>query len=384
MKRPLLYLSAIAIVAIAGCKKESSPSTKANATKLKAAATPATAAYLDTTVTNFFRRETGHIASDGGSSIPLSNGKVLWLMGDSHIDDYRASDGTIPYLFQVRNAALLQPKGDWNWRNTQTLIGNGNNPKSYLKNTDDTKKWIWPGSGIEVKGNLYVYCGYLQQTNTGFGFEAAPRDLWAKIQLSDMKVLFYVELPDFKGINFGLSFIKDPNSDYVYVFGNKMTFIYNDIFLARFKATTEPPVWEFYDGKDFSKDINKIKRVGEAMSSGCHVAQVGSQFVIVSTEFSVGCDQGKRIYISTSGSPRGPYTPNRAIYTITDTVENHYPFFYAPVLHPEYINEKNEVLLTYAINGYPGCLPDHVNFRSDPDRYRLRGVRIPYSVIAAR
>ncbi|MEO6150597.1 MAG: hypothetical protein ABIN95_09710, partial [Mucilaginibacter sp.] len=209
-------------------------------------------------------------------------------------------------------------------------------------------------------------------------------DLMAKVRVSDMKPLYYQQLPDFKGINFGLSFIKDPNSEYMYVFGNKMTFIYNDIFLARFKVTSENPVWSFWAGNAFTTNINLIKRVGEAMSSGCHVAKIKDKYVIVSTEFSVGCDQGKRIYISTSNSPLGPFTKNKAIYTITDTLQNHYPFFYAPILHPEYTNEKGEALLTYAINGYPGCLPDYDSkFRSDPDRYRLRGVRIPYSVILA-
>src|SRR5271168_4444232 len=72
--------------------------------------------YKDTAVTNFFRRQTGLIAGDGGFSIPLSNGQVLWMMDDSHINDYRAADGTMGWLFQVRNAALLQPVNDWKWQ----------------------------------------------------------------------------------------------------------------------------------------------------------------------------------------------------------------------------------------------------------------------------
>ncbi|RCH55603.1 hypothetical protein DJ568_06840 [Mucilaginibacter hurinus] len=374
-----IFLFSLVMAGLAGCKKDELKADKNNVAKHTDASA---VAYKDTVVTNFFRRETGHIASDAGFSIDLGNGKVIWLMGDSHIDDYRKSDGTIPWLFQVRNAALLQPKGNWDWRQTQTLIGTGKSPKSYLKNTEDTKLFIWPNSGYRAGNYLYIYSAYLREIGGGgFGFENVGHDLISKVRLSDMKPVGHWHLPPFNGINFGHTFIKDPNSDYVYTFGNRMTFIHNDIFLARFKATSEKPVWTFWNGSRFTSDVTKAKRVAEAMSSGCHVAKVRDKYVLVSTEFSVGCDQGKRIYLATADSPIGPFTKNKVIYTIDDVVDGHYPFFYAPILHPEYINDKNEVLLTYAVNGYPGCIPSHVNYRSNPDHYRLRGVRIPYSVI---
>ncbi|MEO6720694.1 MAG: hypothetical protein ABIN67_10010, partial [Ferruginibacter sp.] len=79
--------------------------------------------YKDSLATRFFQREVGCIAGDGGFSIPLSNGKILWLMGDSHINDYDTITKTIPCLFQVRNTALLQSMGDWNNKHTVTLTG---------------------------------------------------------------------------------------------------------------------------------------------------------------------------------------------------------------------------------------------------------------------
>src|SRR5690606_33518827 len=44
--------------------------------------------YPDSTVIRFFQRTSGWIASDGALSVPLSDCRTLWLMGDSHIDDY--------------------------------------------------------------------------------------------------------------------------------------------------------------------------------------------------------------------------------------------------------------------------------------------------------
>lgn len=62
--------------------------------------------YKDSLATQFFRRTTGWIASDGALSVGLNDGRTLWLMGDSHIDDYDTVTSSIPCLFQVRNAAF--------------------------------------------------------------------------------------------------------------------------------------------------------------------------------------------------------------------------------------------------------------------------------------
>src|ERR1700759_4112488 len=92
----------------------------------------AQSAAKDTTVTNFFRCTSGWISSDGGITISLRDGRTLWLMGDSHIDDYDPATATVNCLFQVRNAALIQRKDDWDWHNTKTLIGSGPGIKSFL------------------------------------------------------------------------------------------------------------------------------------------------------------------------------------------------------------------------------------------------------------
>ena len=88
------------------------------------------AAHKDQTFTEFFRRTSGWVAGDGALSVPLSDGRVLWLFGDSHVDDFDPVSGTIPCLFQTRNAALLHQKSDL--RNARTLIGKGPGFRSWF------------------------------------------------------------------------------------------------------------------------------------------------------------------------------------------------------------------------------------------------------------
>ena len=97
----------------------------------------------------------------------------------------------------------------------------------------------------------------------------------------------------------------------------------------------------------------------------------------MSTEFSVQCDQGKTIYARLSDHVTGPFTEKKAIHIIDEAkVENHYPFFYMAIAHPELTNDKNELLITYSINNYGPCLKGCPNNRMNPDHYRLRGVRV--------
>jgi len=345
--------------------------------------TGAALTYKDPMVTNFFRRQTGLIAADGGFSIPLSNGKVLWIMGDSHINDYRASDGTMNWLFQVRNSALLQPFNNWDWQKTATLTGKDASIPSYIKFTEDKSNWIWPNSGFQLGDTLYVYSANMATAPGALGFGHGGNDLLAKIKIPEMTVAGYVQLQNFNGINFGISFLK--NSDgYMYVYGNKTAGMASDLFLARFPLSNVAK-WTFYDGTGWTTDVTNAKRIGQGQSNGVNVNRVNGKYLIVSTEFSLGCNQGNRIFLSTGDSPTGPFTPPKVIYKITDTVQNNYPFFYAAIIHPEYTNSKGEVLVTYAINNYPGCLPDHdANNRSLPDWYRLRGIRIPWSVVVGK
>ncbi|RYZ95650.1 MAG: hypothetical protein EOP47_25420 [Sphingobacteriaceae bacterium] len=336
--------------------------------------------YRDPIVTAFFERTEGCIANDAGTTTLLDDGRVLWTLGDTYIDRYRESDKTVPCLFQVRNAALLQPANNWNWRQTQTLLSPAKG--TLYQPIADGKYFNWPSGGFQIGDTVFVYSGNYESTGGGgFGFKGTGIDMLVKMKYPEMTVAGYHYLPRFNDIGFGSSFDKDADG-FTYTYGFKQTFIYNDVFAARFPSNNPYAAWTFWDGTGWSTDIKKIKRIGESASSGAHIAKVKNKFVLVSSQFSVGCDQGKEIYIASSNNRTGPYTTRKKIYTIDgDKLDGHYPFFYAPILHPEFINEKNEILITYAVNGFSGCFNTCKSGRMDPDTYRLRGIRVPLYLI---
>jgi hypothetical protein len=102
---------------------------------------------------------------------------------------------------------------------------------------------------------------------------------------------------------------------------------------------------------------------------------------MTTSEFSVACDQGRAIYMATSPEPTGPFSPLKKVHEIEDRYQNHTPFFYMAVAHPEFINQAHEILVTYSINGYEPCVPACVTNRAIPDHYRPRAIRVPLSLV---
>src|SRR5256885_689584 len=112
-----------------------------------------TSLHKDHEFTEFFRRTSGWTAGDGAFSVPLSDGRVLWLFGDSYIDHFDTRTGTVPCLFQVRNAAMLQEHN----AHVSTLLGHSPAGKSLFVHPTNTKLWFWPECGFQRGHDVFVY-----------------------------------------------------------------------------------------------------------------------------------------------------------------------------------------------------------------------------------
>jgi len=337
--------------------------------------------YKDPQVTAFFDRKTGWIASDGALTIPLSDGRVLWAMNDSYIDHLDTVAGTIPCLFQVRNAALVQPLGNWNWTATSTRIGSGPGIPSLFKNNTDDNYLLWPTGGYQYGDTVYVYNSNIKNSNEGLGFTRGGNDFIGKMIMPGLNVVGFDAMQSFNDITFGVGFHTTEPDNYIYTWGIQGAFITSNIVVARFPKNNPRAKWSFWNGSAWDTAIANIAPVTQGASNGVYVAKVRNKYVALSTEFSVSCDAGTRIYVATSNNITGPFTNRKVLYTIPDNELGHTPFFYAPALHPEYINANNEILITYDINTFSNCLPACINNGFNPDYYRPRGLRVPLQLI---
>lgn len=330
--------------------------------------------YKDSTVTAFFRRTSGQIAADGGYTIPLKDGRVLWLFGDSYVDQYDEATQSVPCLFNANNTLLVQPKGEWNWHQTITQPGS-RGAKSFFY--DDEKNFIWPMTGFQQGDTVYVYCLNLRKTGSAQYDMKNMGNTLAKIYVPTMNIVAYTRLQDFNGIGFAQGFIDDPADRYIYTYGLKE----NKIYAARIARSNVNGPWDFWDGSAWQADINRIAVIADAPGFSVHFSKVRGKYLYLSCEFSLACDNGKDIYASTSTSVTGPFTPRKVIHTIDDKINGHLPFFYGALAHPEYINAKEELLINYSINGYAPCIPPCVDNKFNPDLYRCRAIRVPLALL---
>jgi hypothetical protein len=332
-------------------------------------------AYKDQAFTEFFRRTSGWTSGDGALSVPLSDGRVLWLFGDSHIDDFDPKTETTPCLFQVRNAGLIQDTNSLG--GAQTLIASGPGSRTRFRNSTNADEWFWPVCGFQEGTSVYVYLAALEKTGKGgmWGFKARSHDYWAKLAFPELTKIDYLLLPNLSGITFGQGFVKEGEN--MIAFGMKQHGIKSDVYAARFKANTPERNWTFWDGHNWTAKVTNALPIAQGASTSVHICKVKDMFLLTTTAFSVACDQGKEIYMASSSSPTGPFSPLKTIYKLDDVYEGHYPFFYLAVAHPEFINEKNEILVTYSINGYEPCVSACVKGRAIPDHYRPKAIRVP-------
>ncbi len=335
--------------------------------------------YKDHQFTGYFRRETGWIAGDGAFSIPVNEDLSIWTYGDSFIDCYDTLSQTVPCLFQARNAAVLVNISN---PDNQITLRNRKGPATFFTYGTDNKYWFWPTSGYQYDDTVYVFMSRIRSTGEPgmWGFEGVDTNYIAKIGLSDPGKTYFSILPPHGGINFGLSVIKGEEG-YNYVFGIRSNNLGNDLFVARFRSGNIYGAWEYYSGDGWTNDIKQISRIYSEFTASFYICKLRNTYVLITTEFSVSCDQGKNIYVSVSDNPAGPFTGKHSVWEVDDTLEGHYPFFYIANAHPEFDNGREELLITYCINGYGDCIETCKDNRMDPDVYRPKAIRVPYKII---
>ena len=373
MKRIISILICIQVISLS-CKKKSSEPVVITPVNM--------AVYKDTVFTNYFKRSSGWIAGDGAYSIPTNDGRSLWLFGDSHIDDYNVITKTVPCLFQVRNAGIAMSTSDPSVQ--ATLTGSGF-PRSYFSLGTDNNYWFWPGMGYQQLDTIYAFQARVKATGTGgvFGFAGVDSSYVAKVHVPDMTVSNYTLLPSKNGITFGTALVNDISTGYVYIYGTKSNGFGNDVFVARFIPSGIYSQWEYYTVAGWNNNIISIQKIYSEFTSSFNVCKIKTKYVLFTTEFSVGCDQGKNIFVSVSDYPNGPFINHHSIWVVDDLLQGHTPFFYIANAHPEFDNGKNELLVTYCINGYGSCVNTCISNRADPDTYRPKAIRIPYKLIDA-
>ncbi|GAC1700467.1 MAG: hypothetical protein NVS9B4_01900 [Candidatus Acidiferrum sp.] len=311
-----------------------------------------------------FPYKEGWLGGDAAFSIPLPDGRSLWLFGDSFVG--RANQANRPGSKMVRNAIALStcdPKTGWDihyyWQDRHKKA-----PASFFDlRTGDF--WYWPGDGIFYRDSVYVVLWKMKPKPEEkiFSFKTAGAVL-AKISnisaAPDDWQVTYLPLLDIPNLVLSTSAVVQDG--YVYLF----TLWEDDAhgrptLLARLPLTglAEPaPHLQYLDQNNQWKPGFDPEKAFVVMDKGA-------------SELSVRYHLESKIWVAISGEPlfisnkivartarnlTGPWSAMQPVYEIKELVPStpgwdKDTFCYAEKEHIEFAQGAN-LFITYVCNSY--------------------------------
>jgi hypothetical protein len=71
---------------------------------------------------------------------------------------------------------------------------------------------------------------------------------------------------------------------------------------------------DFWDGTKWAMSVSNAAVIAHGRSTSVHICKVKNKFLLTTSAFSVGCDQGREIFMATSSRATGPfYTTKSAL-----------------------------------------------------------------------
>jgi hypothetical protein len=342
----------------------------------KKAATTDLQPVQDKVFTEMFNRNCcGYTGGDGTISVPLPDGRVVWLFGDTFYGKVypdNSRERTKPVF--IRNSVVVQD-GD----SVVTLYqGTPEHPASFAvppafmtggKKVSEDSVWFWPCDGLVENNKLKIFLSGIIQADTGmWGFRWLGT--WLSVySLPDIKEEKIVPVPYSveNQVHYGNAILEE--KDFTYVYGARESKPH----VARFKAGDVEGPWEFYTGLVWSsKPVASVPMTGTDVSEQFNVLKIKNKYVLIT---QTGAFLSPEIYSFISENPYGPWRNKILLYVTPIPEGNKNLFTYNAMAHPEF-TENGMLLISYNMNS--NLLEDH--FR-DADIYRPRFIRVPVKMI---
>lgn len=305
----------------------------------------------------------GWTGGDGVYSVPLSDGRSIFIFGDTYLGEVNADNSRLNSTPAVKNSLVI-----WDNGKIETIIGKGaEKPQPYFQTSDPDSTWFWPGHGYEHNGMLTFFLTQFKASGTGvFGFEWVGTGI-AKVKTKD---LGKVE-PEIRkwehgtDIHFGMATLIE-NAE-VYVFGVKAFRVY----VAKAKLGTSEH-WQYWDGQQWSSNSSEAQALeGIYTSEQFSVFKHKNQYIILSQ----GAMLGKEIFAYSSENMLEGWSKPIEIYLTTEPDTDSTLMTYNALAHPQF-TRNDSLLISYCVNS-----TDFLSIYKDVNRYRPRFIRVPDAVI---
>ncbi len=282
----------------------------------------------------FRRNNQGWLGGDCAFSLPLAKDRVLWLFGDSFIQDKNPSSRSGAAL--INNSIAIQQGKLWGDHSLQFYWKKSDGRHRAFFVNENEPGFLWPLSAILIAGKLFVFCvriqivdpedvfGFRQIGNEIFCIENPndPPDCW---KMTVHKLPFQRQLGSF-GSNFFAS------NDYVYIYGYRnLKSGWDDaiinLIIARIKNELADQIynqshWEYLNGTtgNWHSDIHQLKPVVEHFTTEFSVTFVPAigKYVLIANAWQ----HPHPITVRLADTPYGPFSEPQTIYLSRNRLES--------------------------------------------------------------
>ncbi len=301
--------------------------------------------------------------ADAAYSIPLQDGRVVWIFGDTLYGDKREVTGNEPQM--VHNSLGISTCNDGKW-NIQYSIQHGANGTfdSFFKPQRKEGTYYWALDGVEHKNDLWItlLCVRNKPNSDAFalGFEVCGTDLAHVTGINkdpqQWKISYSPLVDESVHANPSASTLID--GDYVYIFtlyekGNRPQILTR----IPLKGLAHPKKNlqylgsddHWHDGLEPSKAKVIMEKGASEMSVRYHPEL--KEWIAVMVDPQIFSD---KVIFRTAPTMTGPWTQGKVIYQIPIMQKSNPDydpdtFCYAGKEHPEF-EKPGELLFTYVCN----------------------------------
>lgn len=304
----------------------------------------------------FTRYGDGWTGGDATYSIPLPDGRTLWLFGDTFLGIVRA-DRSRPPTGLIRNSFVVMD-GD---QLTTLFQGSAGNASAFVSPAE-TEWWYWPGHGIARENTLQVVLFGFKNVGEGmWGFEYACLDV-ANFSLPDFHLLSVERKTLDPTVNYGACVLED--GDYLYLYGAEKVGLLKYLHVARTGRADLAGDWEYFDGTGWTLDAGKSARIFLNVSEQFSVLKHNGRYYLITQHHILGSE----IFLYSSDSPTGPFADKRIAYCTPESGGD--IFTYNAFAHPQFL-ENGELLISYNVNSF-----NFSDLLKNADNYRPFFVRV--------
>jgi hypothetical protein len=316
----------------------------------------------------FTRNNGGWTGGDGTLSIPLADGRTVWLFGDTFLGHVRPDNSRPADSPLIRNCLVVQNGKDLDTR----FSGPGDDPQAFLV-AEDPDAWYWPGDGTVQAEEIQIFFHRFRSVAPGIWGWAWDDTAIATVALPDLVLRKVVRRKEGNGVAYGASLLE--TEGWIHIFGTRPGGAAKQLHLARAPQGGLEGHWVYWAGSSWSPRAEDSRAILSGVSSQIGVAALNSGFGLVTMDARRPFTG--RVVAYFAAQPTGPWRGPVPIYQAPEADDQ--VAAYNPFVHPQF-SSANDFLISYNINH----VHDPDMLYQDAGLYRPRFIRTDLNALAQR